>query len=458
MKYFLHFLTSNIKYNKIELGISYSITLLFIFVFYYLQPQKLLASDGDIFFSVAFYALLYAFFSNKKKFSLKYLLSLPLSKSELILTKVTSDFIYFIPAMTLAFFGIRLNKLEFSVIPLIIILFQAVTFVAFFMFDTDIEQPRLENAKSSFLNRLIYVRKYAEMIFFGIFVIYVALAINMTPTSMAIKQYFIIILLSLSLGFKYHRTLKLMKDESLSYFKPKRDLFKIGWKVSVFAIPAIFFHIFGYQLPSRFGSNPIYSRIQYGKKVNIEKNLEFFAQNKINKSGFTPLSAVILSGRSDILDELIARNIEISDEDIISTEKYKDVSPIHLAAISGKVEILKKLLNDKNINLESKGFKNTPLNFAAMNCNLEALDYLISKGADINHQDKSGNTPLIYSSKAKCYPAMVILLESEANPFLKNDKDLDLAHYLKKSKFKYLVERLTPGKPKIQRGLAGEKK
>ena len=181
------------------------------------------------------------------------------------------------------------------------------------MFDTDIEQPRLENAKSSFLNRLIYVRKYTEMMFFGVFVIYVALAINMTPNSMAIKQYFIIILLSLALGFKFHRTLKLMKDESLSYFKPKRDLFKIGWKVGVFAIPAILFHLSGYQLPSKYGDNPLYSKIQYGKKINLDKNLDFFIKNKKDKSGFTPLSALILSERKDILEELLKKQIQITD-------------------------------------------------------------------------------------------------------------------------------------------------
>jgi hypothetical protein len=61
---------------------------------------------GDLLISTAFYALLYAFYSNKKKLNLKYVLSLPMSKSELLFTKSVSDLIFFVPAITLGFVGV----------------------------------------------------------------------------------------------------------------------------------------------------------------------------------------------------------------------------------------------------------------------------------------------------------------------------------------------------------------
>jgi hypothetical protein len=452
MNTFWHFLISNLRYNKIELGISYFISFSVIVLFNYFKADK--NPDGDILFSVAFYAMLYAFYSNKRKINLKYLLSLPLSKSQLILTKVTSDFVYFIPSMGLAFWGIMHTKLEFSAIPLIIILFQAVTFVAFVIFDGDVEQPRLENAKSSFINRLIYARKAIDFMFLSVFVVYVAMAVNMSPMSMAIKQYFIIIILSLVLGFKFHRTLKLMKVESLSYFIPKRDLFKIGWKLAAFAVPAIAFHLSGYQMPSKFGNEPLYSKIQYGKTKGIKEEILKISKLIKSKKGYTPLTAAIFAGRVDVLELLNNKGFNISWNEQVNTEEVQGLYPIHLAAMSGKGAMVGKLLkeNPSVLNQISADLKTTPIGLAAKKCLPEVVDTFIKNGADINLQDKSGDTPLILASKNNCFATVSILIEAGAQTDTQNNKKKIALEYIRESRYKYLFTRHSTSKT---RGLAG---
>lgn len=445
---FWHFLTSNIKYNKIELGISYFISFAVILLFNYFKSDK--NPDGDILFSVAFYAMLYAFYSNRRKINLKYLLSLPLSKAQLILTKVTSDFVYFIPSMALAFWGVMHTDLEFSAIPLIIILFQGVTFVAFVIFDGDIEQPRLENAKSSFINRLIYARKAIDFMFFSAFIIYVAMAVNMTPISMAIKQYFIIILLFLVLGMKFHRTLKLMKVEDLSYFIPRRDLFKIGWKVGIFAIPAVAFYFSGLQMPSKYGREKIYSMIQYGKTKGIEEEVNKITKIKHTKKGYTPITASILSGRVDVLNLLLEKGFEIDWEEEINTDEAQGLFPIHLAAMSGQKKMVEKLisLNKDIVDQHSIELKTSPLGMASKRCLPEIVDALVRQGAQLNYQDKNGDTPLILASKRKCYATISVLLDLGAKQEILNQDQKVAIEYIKKGNFKYLFTRRSSEKPR----------
>ncbi len=455
MNTFWHFLISNLRYNKIELGISYFISVTVIILFNFFKAPK--NPDGEILFSVAFYAMLYAFYSNRRKINLKYLLSLPLSKSQLILTKVTSDFVYFIPSMALAFWGVVHTDLEFSVIPLIIILFQTVTFVAFVIFDGDIEQPRLENAKSSFINRLIYARKATDFLFFSVFVIYVGMAVNMTPISMATKQYFIIILLTLVLGLKFHRTLKLMKDESLSYFIPKRDMFRIGWKVAVFAVPAIAFHLSGYQMPSKFGTDAIYSKIQYGKIKGIKEEIAKIKKIKKSRKGYTPLTASIVSGRVDVLNLLQESGHKIPWDEKVYSDEVQGLFPIHLAALSGKKSMVEKLLdeNPATINKTSIELRSSALGMASKKCFPEIVDVLIERGAKLNYQDKKGDTALILASKNKCYVTASILIEAGAKQNILNNSKKTAIEYVRKPQYKYLFTREVKNK-KFSRSLAGE--
>ena len=442
MKVFWHFFKSNLRYNKIELAISYVISFCVLIAFnFFKDPNK---EEGDVLFSVAFYALLYAFYSNKKKYNLKYMLSLPLSKSQLLVTKVLGDLVYFIPAIALGFWGALHSKVEFDYIPLMIIMVELVLFVSFIMFDSDIEQPRLENARSSFLNRLIYVRKMADFFFLAVFVIYVSLAVNLSPISMGIKQYLLILLLSVVLFFKFNRSLKLMKDESMSYFMPKRDLFKIGWKVAVFAIPAVVMYASGYKLPSKYGREKVFSMIERNKLEGFTEKVKKMSKRMKGKSGYSLVEAAIESGNVDALEILLENEHKINWESKLKTSKYNGVKPMHLAVKSGNTDMVDKILdlNPNALESETSDYKTTPLQVSGVFCQPKITEHLLKKKAKINHQNSLGNTALILATANKCHSSMAILLEYGADPLIKNSKDKTASHWLGE-RDKYMLERKT---------------
>lgn len=440
MKVFWHFFRSNLKYNKIELAISYCVSMVVFIVFNYLKDPK--DPEGDILFSVAFYAMLYAFYSNKKKYNLKYMLSLPLSKSQLLATKVASDLVFFLPAIFLAFWGGIYTKLGVDAIPLLVLLIEAVFFVSFIMFDSDIEQPRLENAKSSFLNRLIYVRKMADFFFLAVFVIYIALAVNLSPMSMFIKQYILILLLAVVLFFKFNRSLKLMKDESMSYFMPKRDLFRIGWKVAIFAIPAVVMLMSGYKLPSKYGREEVFSMIERNKLDGFAEKVKRMPSSLKGKSGYTPVQAAIESGNVDALEILLENEHNIDWDSELKVKKIEGIRPIHLAVRSGELKMVEKLLELKpdEIHDLTNENKSSLLQLSAYYCVPELTEFFLKKKLDVNYKDKRGNTALIVATIGNCMSAATLLLEHGANPNIKN-QDKKTAYSYAHANWKYIFRR-----------------
>ena len=59
-------------------------------------------------------------------------------------------------------------------------------------------------------------------------------------------------------------------------------------------------------------------------------------------------------------------------------------------------------------------FGNVPLHVASSKANIEMIDFLVRKGADINFQDIYGNGPLHYAVDKEQIPAMKYLLKHGA--------------------------------------------
>lgn len=449
MKFLWHFVKSNFKYNKIELGISYSATLIVFGLFSYFKGDS---KDyaGDLLISTAFYALLYAFYSNKKKLNLKYVLSLPLSKSELLLTKSISDLIFFVPAVSLAFVGIYTSAIPFTMTPLLIILILIVMIVSLIMFDSDIEQPRLENTRASFINRLIYARKGINFFFMATIATYTAIGIHFSPLSMEVKQYGAILVLSFVLIFKFNSSLKLMKDESLSYFMFKRDLWNMGIKLAVFVFPVVMAKILGVSTIniSPYGDHAVFNMI----RENNVKELQLALKEKdystlVGKKGFKPIHAAIREGHIKVLELLLKHGHEIELTNNIIDKKYQGFKPAHLSVLSRNLEMFKKVKGIKEFDLNERTDKTlkTPLIVSAENCSEEIGDYLISLGADINAQDKSGKTPLMYSIERGCDSLTSLLIASQPDLLLRDKKGRVAYEYIsKRDSMHYLLKKHMP--------------
>ena len=74
--------------------------------------------------------------------------------------------------------------------------------------------------------------------------------------------------------------------------------------------------------------------------------------------------------------------------------ELKAATPLHLAVIIGKTEIIKLLLdNGANVNAKAED-DITPLHIAQLNDDKKIAKLLIENGADINARDKYGLTPM----------------------------------------------------------------
>lgn len=458
MRTYLHFLKSNLLYNKVELSFSYGLTGLVFCVYFYLQEVGSEAMTGMNFVSIAFYALLYAFFSNKKKFNLKYLVSLPMSKAQMLVVKTCSDIVFFAPFICLGFAGGILLKIEVHPIALLILLFQAAIMASLILFDSDVEQPRVENTKASFVNRLVFIRNKLDFVFSLGIVGGIGAVVFVSKIDEATAGLILVVIGFLGIGLKFYQSLRLLKDESLSYFIVKRDMFKMGLKASLIAAPIVFMHLNSDKLNSPFGSNKVFESIVKNDLETLEKYVET-GELPVSK-GYTPL---LVAGRVGNVEafNLIYSKAESSIDDIVSGKKFFGYGVAHLSALSNNLSMMERVLSIRPDALDMKTSQSkTPLMVAASNCKAEMVDYLLHKGANPNIQTGKGETALILAAKRSCIASTALLLEYNANPLVKDKKGkMALDYFGENSKLKYLFKRKMPKEHyEAKRALASEEK
>ena len=96
----------------------------------------------------------------------------------------------------------------------------------------------------------------------------------------------------------------------------------------------------------------------------------------------------------------------------------------HMLAGKGNTEGLQKLyeLNPKIVNSIGTIKKRTPIFTALNSCHIPTVRYLVKTGANINHQDIDGNTPILFAAKSGCYGGVLLLKEQGADIALVNKK------------------------------------
>ncbi len=140
------------------------------------------------------------------------------------------------------------------------------------------------------------------------------------------------------------------------------------------------------------------------------------------------------------IEELIEWINDIEPTDADSSIEHSGHSPVvitkqdlalHYAARDGKVELIRKLLqNGANIESEDKNSAR-PIHHAAFNGRLEAVMLLIKHGADVHDTSYKGNTPLHWALQKHHYDvANMLLKEGKANPQALNAKGEDALSYL----------------------------
>jgi uncharacterized protein len=117
-------------------------------------------------------------------------------------------------------------------------------------------------------------------------------------------------------------------------------------------------------------------------KINVDQR---------NSADETPLMIAALKGQLDYANQLIARNADVNKP---------GWTPLHYAATSGNVPIIKLLLeHDAFINAESPN-GTTPLMMAAMYGSSDAVKLLLEEGADPMMKNQLGMSAADFATKA----------------------------------------------------------
>lgn len=134
-----------------------------------------------------------------------------------------------------------------------------------------------------------------------------------------------------------------------------------------------------------------------------------------DENGATCMHFAAASGNVLLLQKLL----ELSDGEGLMMADHRGVTPLHTACLCGHLEVVKLCCQQRDpslVELEDAAGR-TPLSFAA-SAGKETIVYLLLKeyGADPNHADHEGLTPLHFACGELHSSCMRILLDFGANP------------------------------------------
>lgn len=112
--------------------------------------------------------------------------------------------------------------------------------------------------------------------------------------------------------------------------------------------------------------------------------------------------------------------------------------------LNGVVTILNAHLHDVDgnnkfaLDIDPKGYGRRPIQAATIGGSLEIVQFLIENGADVNIQNRYGDTALHFAVHHNRSLILTELLKSNANPMIKNNvfkTPIDIAHDQNKENF-----------------------
>ena len=96
-------------------------------------------------------------------------------------------------------------------------------------------------------------------------------------------------------------------------------------------------------------------------------------------------------------------------------------SPIHSAAKAGNIKKLKNIINENSNSVNLKDFQGaSPLHFASRENKSKAIVFLVNHGANVNAIAAGGQTPLHWACTRKHHEAVATLLSMGADPNMKD--------------------------------------
>ena len=142
------------------------------------------------------------------------------------------------------------------------------------------------------------------------------------------------------------------------------------------------------------GASPLYVACQNGHAKTMCSLLDARAStSQVTGDGVTPLLIAAQNGHVDIVRHLVSQR----DLDLDSSDET-DVTPLYIASQNGHIQIVRSLL-ERRAAVESRNSRGaTPLFTAAQNGQLEIVESLLRGRADVNAEAQDGATPLIMAA------------------------------------------------------------
>jgi|GEM_PF-1066658 len=400
-------------------------------------------------------------------FSWKFILGLPLSKSEVLQLNLMSGLFLTLPFFVLMFsywwfFKKSIFDEEHS-LPLTAVNF-LLTFSLIYITSTLslIQLPRKEFQKTNSTNKLIlFLRNISLFLFIAFYLLvflgYLEEEFNVDVSAAFIKIFnfvseiifgwWFVPLFFIFIFGVYKYTLKIWNNEKMSYqslvWNPKREYSILASSVLLLALG-----IYNTDFKASTNYQGEIQKLVFKKdykslgKLLTPKNI-----NAKNKHDFTPMFVAIREGDIEMVKFLQSKGATI--EGMINTGKYKGFDALMLAIDSGKVAMLDYIVL---MNADVKSIRTaagfSPIHYASSYCRSEMVDHLIKAGAEINVLNDKGETPLFVASKYNCFSVAISLKEAGADFNVRNKKAQTAFDFVRKDKkysreFQYFLEKNT---------------
>jgi uncharacterized protein len=165
---------------------------------------------------------------------------------------------------------------------------------------------------------------------------------------------------------------------------------------------------------------------------------------RLLERGFDPNSrdpqgqtGLILALRDDL--PRVAEALWKSPQLDVNTRNASDENALMMAALRGRLDWMQRLLA-RGAAAHKEGW--SPIHYAASGPEAKAVQLLLDRGAPLEAQSPTKNTPLLMAARYGAEASVDLLLARGASATTKNDRNLDAIDMARNSGREFLVERL----------------
>ncbi|PAA55778.1 hypothetical protein BOX15_Mlig008630g1 [Macrostomum lignano] len=145
--------------------------------------------------------------------------------------------------------------------------------------------------------------------------------------------------------------------------------------------------------------------------------------NRPNRLSHTPLHLAAMGGHASVLRVFVEFKDSIGlSVDLATSAGRNKMTALHLASEAGHLDCVRLLVEQLRADTECQDrLRRTPITHAVLNGHSQVAAYLLTRGANPNRRDSSGNTLLHYAAAYGWYHCVRLLLEHGAKPGCLND-------------------------------------